>query len=145
MDGLTSMDFVSVRSNSFGTAILTITMIVVLLLVLYIGIYLISKVQKSCTGAPNPPTNVEAGYVNTGDFRVQWTSVPDVDKYTIYVGQNQSFTRVQSINVTTTTLSQADVKGLQVGRTYYIVVTASNSCGESQNSAEISFVFVQPP
>ena len=139
------MDFVSVKSNSFGIAILTITMIVVLLLVLYIGILLISKVQKSCTSAPNPPTNVEAGYVNTGDFRVQWTSIPDANKYTVYVGQNQTFTRVQSINVTTTNLSQADIKGLQVGRTYYIVVTATNNCGESQNSSEISFVFVQPP
>lgn len=140
---VTSMDFYSIRSRGFITLMITITLVVVVLLLIYLAIYALSKVPKSCTTAPNAPIGVEAGYVNAVTFRVLWRRVADVNKYTVYVGQTSSFSRPQSINITTTNKTYADIKGLELGRTYYIMVSSSNNCGESPNSDKITFIFVQ--
>lgn len=138
-----SVHFYYVKPRWFGAAVLSILMIVIVILVLYILIYLTSKVKKPCTAAPSAPTGVGAGYISSSDFRVLWNPVPNVEKYTVYVGQTPSFNRVHSVKIVTTNTSQAEVLGLTEFRTYYIYVTASNSCGESENSQEITFVFVQ--
>ena len=142
--GLTSMDFYSTRSRGFITVVATITLLIIVLMLIYVGLYAISQIPKACTTAPSPPTNLQAGYMNAGSFRVLWTAVADVKSYTVYVGQTAAFSRTQSINITTTNRTYADIKGLETGRTYYIMVTASNNCGESANSSKITFVYVQP-
>lgn len=145
MEPLTSMDFYYQKSRGFLITIIVITMIVVVILVLYLGIYLISRVPKACSQAPPPPQNVGAGYIDDNSFRVQWSSVSTADRYIVYVGQNQTFTRAQSINTTSTSRSQTevDIQGLEPGRTYYILVSAVNTCGESEVSDRITFVYVQ--
>jgi hypothetical protein len=140
---LTSKDFYSTPSQTGTVIAITIIIVVIVLLLLYLGIFVISKAPKACTAPPAVPTGVEAGFVNDATFRVLWPSVADTSKYTVYVGQTNTFTRVNAINITTTNRTYADIKGLLAGRTYYIMVSSSNNCGESANSAKISFVFVQ--
>lgn len=139
---LTSLDFFKQRNRTAGTVILAILIIVVVILIIYLAIYFMSKIPKKCSDSPSGPTNVQAAYINDGTFQVRWDPVPDVDKYTVYIGQTFDFTRVQSISVTTSTRARADIKGLELARTYYILVSASNNCGESVNSERITFIFV---
>jgi len=139
---LTSLDFYTVKSQTFITILLTITMVVVVLLLLYLGIYILGSRVKACTDAPSSPQNVKAGFVSDLTFRVFWDRIPDVTNYTVYVGQTPIFTRVQSINVTTSTKPSADINGLEKGRTYYIFVSATNACGESVDSARITYIFI---
>jgi len=122
------------------TIFLTVLLVTALILIIIIVIILASRIKKQCTGSPAVPSGVEAGYVDRSKFRVRWNQSITADTYTVYVGLTPNFSRVQSVKTVTTKRMYADVEGLSRNRTYYIFVSASNSCGESANSPTITFV-----
>jgi len=131
------------RSKSGRTTILTVVLVVLVILAVYAVVYAFAGYRKPCSQSPTTPTKVQAGYLNKGSFRLTWIKIPDVPNYVVYIGESASFTRQKSINVTTVASNQADIKGLATGRTYYILVSAKNSCGESANSEVIAFNYVE--
>lgn len=143
LEDLTSRDFYTTKPRNGSTVILTILIVIIVLLVLYIVIIIASRIPRKCKVAPNAPTSPQAGYLSNKSFRVSWNPVLGADSYVVYVGQTASFSRVQSVNVTTSKRASADVIGLPTNNTYYIYVSAKNNCGESLNSTQITFVNVQ--
>lgn len=137
-----SLDFYSMPSQTSKTVLLAIVMIIALILIIALVLILASRIKKPCTGAPSPPTNIEAGFVDSKTFRVRWTPVKDVSDYTVYVGQTVDFTRAQSVKSVKTNKSSADITGLDANKIYYIFVTATNACGESAESDRIIFIFI---
>lgn len=142
MDEFPSTHFYDVRERTFGRNLLIILLVVLVLVVIYLAILLISRIPKKCNGPPAAPTNVRAGYVSSTAFRVLWNPVPDVERYTVYVGQTQGFSRVNAIKIVTTGTPSADATDLTLYRTYYIRVSATNNCAESVDSVEVSYLYV---
>jgi len=142
MDEFPSTHFYNVQERNGGTIILIVLLVVLVLIVIYLAILLISRIPKKCTTSSIAPKNPRAGYVSSTAFRVFWDLVPDVNSYTVYVGQTQEFSRVQAVKIVTTHSSNVDVVNLTLYRTYYIRVSATNSCGESVDSTEITYVYV---
>lgn len=126
-----------------STVIMAIIFIVLTIAVVIVIYLLWRNRKKSCVRAPETPSDVSAGFLSVTQFMVQWKGVDAAESYTVYVGQNSGFLRARSVNVTTTTRTRATITGLTLNRTYYIVVTATNSCGESLGSDEITFVYVE--
>jgi len=97
--------------------------------------------STGCGTAPIPPSNITVQIVTGTRFDVSWTAVQEATSYTVYVGQSPGFTRTQSINVSNSVETTAQIIGLALNESYFIKVTALNACGESENSAEIAFDF----
>jgi fibronectin type 3 domain-containing protein len=115
----TTYYFVVVAHNSSGSSILSS--------------------EKSATPAATPqpppnPTGVTAT-AGTGQVTVTWNTVIGADSYNVYY--LQSATAVTTADVLATGAVQSalasplDITGLTAGTTYYIVVTAVNTAGES--------------
>lgn len=143
MEDLRSTDFFYQRSRTPAIIILAVVCVIVVILIIYLLIYLFSLIPRKCTSSPTIPKNVEAGFINSKTFRVQWTAVPNASSYTVYIGQTEDFNRVNAINIVSSPISRVDVTGLPSGKFYYIFVTAVNACGESANSETIIYAFVQ--
>jgi Big-like domain-containing protein/fibronectin type III domain protein len=84
---------------------------------------------------PSPPTNVTAVNSNASTITVSWTS-PDVDHFTVSRGTTAGGPYTSIATPTGTTKSIVD-KNLLKG-TYYYIVTASTSVGDSGGSGEAS-------
>jgi len=139
-----SAAFYETKPN-YGPAILiSLVMIAIVILIIVLLILIFSRIKKPCTVAPPPPSNVRAGFINVSSFLVEWSPSPSTDSYTVYVGATSRFNRADAVNVTVTvsTKTNATVTGLAFNQTYYIVVTATNSCGQSIGSPEITFHYV---
>ncbi len=86
--------------------------------------------------APNPPSNLGATSVSTSQINLSWTasSTPGVT-YSVYSSKTSGFTLSSSnriaTGVTATTYSNA---GLTASTTYYYLVTAVDSSGQSAPS-----------
>lgn len=142
MDEFPSTHFYDVPQRNTGSIILITLLVVMVLIIIYLVILLISRIPKKCTVVPVAPKNPRAGYRGTNAFRVLWDPVPDINNYTVYVGQVQGFNRVNAIKIVTTQTPSADVTDLTLYRTYFIRVTATNNCGSSPDSVEISYLFI---
>lgn len=92
--------------------------------------------------APGAPSGV-AATAGDGTVALTWNAVSGAVNYNVYYsiqsGGEKAGTKLSAGSVTTCTVS-----GLKDGTTYYFVVTATNSTGESQVSAEISATPVAP-
>ena len=86
--------------------------------------------------APSAPTGVTADAGN-GQVSVSWTSVSDATSYNIYSSTTSGVTKLTGTKLTNGT-SPYSHTGLTNGTTYYYVVTAVNSYGESSESSQVS-------
>lgn len=91
--------------------------------------------------APSAPTNVTAT-PGDGEVTISWDSVPGATSYNIYWAKSTGVSKtnyegkIEDIkDITKTSYTHT---GLTNGTTYYYVVIAENSYGESGDSAEIS-------
>lgn len=128
------------QRSTVVAAVVFVLLTIVVVIVIYL---LLRNRRKTCTVAPSSPTDVSAGYLSSTQFIIQWRAVNTAESYTVYVGQSSGFLRARSVNVTTTKSTRATITGLTLNRSYYIFVTATNSCGESVGSDEITFLYVQ--
>ncbi|MEJ0099039.1 MAG: fibronectin type III domain-containing protein [Pseudomonadota bacterium] len=85
--------------------------------------------------APSAPTNLVATAGNA-QVILGWSASSGATSYNLK--RSTSSTGSYSTIATLTTLSYTDDSGLSNGTTYYYVVTASNSAGESANSGSAS-------
>ena len=86
--------------------------------------------------APPPPTGVSASAGN-GQVTISWTSVSDATSYNIYWSTTSGVTKTTGTKLTGAT-SPYTHTGRTNGTTYYYVVTAVNSYGESSESSQVS-------
>ena len=86
--------------------------------------------------APTPPTNVIA---TAGDEQVLiiWDSVTNATSYNIYWSTSSAVTAATGTKISNATSPYTHV-GRTNGTTYYYVVTAENSYGESADSSEVN-------
>ncbi len=85
---------------------------------------------------PSIPTNVTATAGNE-EVTISWDSVTGATSYNIYWSTEQGVTADTGTKITTFS-SPYTHTGLTNGTTYYYVVTAENSYGESDESSEVS-------
>lgn len=85
---------------------------------------------------PAAPTGVNAGG-GTGQLTISWNAVSSATSYNVYYG---TFSGVTSANGTkiAAVASPAVLIGLTAGTTYYCIVTAVNSVGESSASVQVA-------
>ena len=88
------------------------------------------------TTAPSAPTGVSASAGN-GQVTISWSSVSGATSYNIYWSTTSGVTKTTGTKLTGTT-SPYTHTGLTNGTTYYYVVTAENSAGQSTESSEVS-------
>ena len=98
----------------------------------------------SDTTAPSAPTGVSATAGN-GQTTVSWSSVSGATSYNIYWSTTSGVTKTTGTKLTGATSSYLH-SGLTNGTTYYYVVTAVNSYGESSESSQVSAIpTLSPP
>jgi len=100
----------------------------------------------ACTAPPVAPTGVVLSLVAANAINVDWDRTPVSDTYRIYLSTVNGFAISQAQIVKSTGDTAIQFGGLATGYTYYIKVTALNSCGESIPSNVLSiFVPYVPP
>ena len=85
---------------------------------------------------PSTPTNVTATAGNE-EITISWDSVTGAISYNIYWSTSQGVTKDTGTKISTFSNPHTH-RGLTNGTTYYYVVTAENSYGESADSSEVS-------
>lgn len=139
-----STAFYETKPVKNGLTVWMSVLFVILTIVAVIVIYLLIKNRrKPCTAVPMAPSDVSAGSLSSTQFIVQWRGVDGAESYTVYVGAVTRFSVDNSVSIITTKNTRATITGLAVNKNYYIKVTATNSCGESSPSAEVTFVYLE--
>lgn len=90
------------------------------------------------TGVPSAPTGLEAT-ADDGQVTISWNEVSGATSYNIYWSTTPGVTKSTGQKIPGVTSSYTHT-GLTNGTTYYYVVTAVNSTGESAESSEVSAV-----
>jgi len=93
--------------------------------------------------APSAPTGVTVTAGNK-QVSISWTAVSDATSYNIYWSTTSGVTKTTGTKVTSNTNSYIH-PSLTNGTTYYYVVTALNSDGESSESSEVSASPISAP
>jgi fibronectin type 3 domain-containing protein len=93
-----------------------------------------AEVSTTPVPIPSPPTGITA---TGGDSQITvgWDAASGATSYNVYYGTSPGVTKTTGIKVSSTA-SPKVITGLLNGTTYYAVVTAVNSAGESAESAE---------
>lgn len=102
--------------------------------------------EVSATPTATPPPDTPAGVSATaGDLQatIAWSLVPNTDSYNIYWSSSTGVTTANGTKIAGATNPYIQT-GRTNGTTYYYVVTAVNSHGESAPSAEVSCTPKQP-
>lgn len=146
MENLTSLDFAtSAKSNKFTTFMIVMLFFLILFIIVAYVIYLKNNVTiiDNCTVKPPVPENVAITRINSTTLNVGWLISPTATSYNIYIGLAPNFTREQKlIKLTAGPVDNLNITSLPTGSIYYILVSAQNKCGESDNSIVASFNFV---
>lgn len=95
------------------------------------------------TDAPATPANLTA-VGGTGEVTLSWTSVSNATSYNVYYATAAGVTRFTGTK-TSSVFSPYVQTGLTAGTTYYFVVTAVNSAGESDISGQVSATTTATP
>lgn len=91
-------------------------------------------VTPSPTNTPPNSSTLESATPGNGSITLTWSNVSAASSYTVFDSlSNSGYGSVGSTSSTSFT-----VNGLSAGRTYYFVVTASDSAGESNYSNDLS-------
>ena len=88
------------------------------------------------TTAPSAPTGV-AATAGDGQVSISWNSVSGATSYNIYWSTTTGITKTTGTKISNAT-SPYTHTSLTNGTTYYYVVTAENSYGESSESSQLS-------
>ncbi|MBI3813386.1 MAG: fibronectin type III domain-containing protein [Nitrospinae bacterium] len=109
----------------------------IIFLIIAVFIYGCGGGDGSSSGsAPSAPTGVTAT-ATSGQVSISWTSVSGATSYNIYWSTTTGVTKTTGTKITGGT-SPYTHTGLTNGTTYYYVVTAVNSYGESSESSQVS-------
>jgi hypothetical protein len=143
---LYSASFIDVPSRTaIGVSLgILLTVIVIVIFVIIFKLLFQTTAPPVCTAAPNNPAKVTAQATSATSFNVSWTPVDNVNGYTLYIGTQNGFTPSQAIFTRTTTIPTTTVNNLALNTTYYMFVTANNSCGTSAQSVQLTFLFKFP-
>jgi hypothetical protein len=87
-------------------------------------------------GIPSAPTGVTAS-ASDGQVSISWSAVSGATSYNIYWSTTSGVTKTSGTKITGAT-SPYSHTGLTNGMTYYYIVTAVNSSGESVDSNQVS-------
>ncbi len=93
--------------------------------------------------APAVPVGLTASG-GTGQVTLSWTSVSNATSYNIYYATTSGVTKTSGTKIFSVTTPYAQT-GLAAETTYFYVVTAVNSAGESADSVQISASTVSTP
>jgi fibronectin type 3 domain-containing protein len=97
----------------------------------------------SATPAPAAPTGLVAT-ANDKQVALSWTAVTGAASYKVYRSTTAGVTKGTGTNVASPSSPSFTDPSLTNGTTYYYVVTALNSNGESTDSAQVSAIPVPP-
>ena len=101
-----------------------------------------SASATTLVGIPTAPTGVTAAAAS-GQATISWNSVNGAVSYTLYMATQAGVTKSNKLPGAMTHLSVTSPyvhTGLANGTTYYFVVTAVNTSGESVESAQVSAI-----
>ena len=90
---------------------------------------------------PATPTGVTVTRTGATSANISWTPVSGATGYIVKLSLTQG---AQKNVVTNTTSTLVGIPGLTQGQTYYFVVSATNSGGQSADSAEVFFIIPRP-
>lgn len=93
--------------------------------------------------APEAPTALTAAG-GTGQVTLSWTSVSNATSYNVYYAATSGVTTTSSTKITSVSAPYVQT-GLTAGTTYFYIVTAVNSSGESAASAQASAATASAP
>lgn len=123
--------------------LITITILVLFLVVYYYVILPYRRLAASntattvrCDEAPSAPTGV-AGAASGNSAVITWSQTPVTDSYRVYMGRVSGFTKASAERTIPSNTNSVTVVNL-VPDTYFFVVTAVNTCGESTTSSQVS-------
>jgi hypothetical protein len=140
--------------NAFTTILLIVTVVIAIILVLLVlWIYLFypwikslessSSNQVKCTVAPNTPIGL-TGAPSSNTIVASWTATSNTDSYNVYLSNVQNFNKGTAQRIVPSTTNNVTIVNL-VPITYYIAVTAVNSCGESALSTPVTVIVTTWP
>jgi fibronectin type 3 domain-containing protein len=102
-----------------------------------------SEVSATPGRPPSPPAGVTAT-AGDGQISISWTLVPGTASYNLYWSTSPGVTKTTGTKISNVT-SPFTHTGITNGTTYYYVVTAVNSYGESSESTEVWAIPGRPP
>jgi hypothetical protein len=96
----------------------------------------------SLSGCNQPAKNIPlASNYLSGAATLMWNEIPDAISYNVYVSKSPGVTKLRDLKIRNVT-NPFKVEQLDIGKTYYFVVTVVNESGESQESKELSYTAV---
>jgi hypothetical protein len=100
----------------------------------------------TCSAPPAAPTNVIAFIATSNSITATWDSTTNANTYNGYISAVNNFPNSTALIVTSTGTTSTTFSNLTTGMTYYIKITALNTCGESSSSIQVSiFLPYVPP
>jgi hypothetical protein len=131
----------SIRHHHGSTALLAILLSLLIIIMVILLLTLRPRLRRlsRCRAPPPAPRNVQAGLYSPTQFIVRWDEVSAAESYTVYTGQVSRFGVTNAVMTTVVTRPRAIITGLPPNRNYYVVVTATNTCGQSPTSSEIVY------
>ena len=99
------------------------------------AIMLLSGCNQTTKNIPSASTLV------SGEATLLWNEIPGNSSYNIYVSRSPGVTKLSGSKIPNVT-NPFKISQLELGRTYYFVVTVVNELGESEESNELSYTAV---
>ncbi len=96
----------------------------------------LSKVP--CTAPPVAPINLNVINPQSDVLLLSWSRVVGALSYTAYLSEDPNFSPVNALQSRVTTSNSTSFSNLTLGTTYYLKVKATNSCGDSPLSSEVT-------
>lgn len=92
-----------------------------------------------CSSPPSTPTNLRVTSPQSGVLTFSWSRVVGALSYTAYINDEPNFNVTETLQSRTTANNSVSFGNLAVGSQYWLKVKATNSCGDSALSPEITF------
>lgn len=129
------------RTAKILIIVASIVIIIGLIVIVALTFILAKRARLATNANPcqsiTPPLNVETTTINLTQIQVTWTAVRTATRYRVYIGSVSGFSQANPIDVFNTTETNYTIVGMVLGRTYYVRVSAINTCGgESPLSPE---------